>query len=75
MNGKYWIQGKYTGRYFIDGFGNRLEIYWADAVQLVNDHPEFEMIEVDDSYTPKEVKLSGPDAIQLDMFAIQEVEV
>ena len=47
---------------------------WADAVQLVNKYPIFEMKEVDDSYTPKKVKLSGPDVIQLDMFAIQEVK-
>ena len=74
MNGKYWIQSKRTSRYSKDEFGNRVEMCWAEAVQLVNKYSIFEMKEVDDSYTPTEVKLSGPDVIQLDMFAIAEVE-
>lgn len=43
MSGKYWIQSKRTSQYYKDEFGNRVEMCWADAVQL-------------------------------DMFAIQEVE-
>lgn len=74
MSGKYWIQGKYTKRYSKDEFGNRVEMCWADAVQLVNKYPAFDMIEINDSYTPTEVKLSGPDVIQLDMFTTSEVE-
>ena len=51
------------------GQSPNLKIAKSDAGNSI-----FEMKEVDDSYTPKEVKLSGPDVIQLDMFAIAEVE-
>ena len=74
MSGKYWIQSKRTSQYYKDEFGNRVEMCWADAVQLVNKCPVFEMREVVASYTQKDLKLSGPDVIQLDMFTIPEVE-
>ena len=67
MSGKYWIQSKPTSQYYKDEFGNRVEMCWADAVQLVNKYPVFEMKEVDDSYSysflTKSAKLKLRDSI------------